>query len=347
MTEKIMVEINGFRQGMILQSQDPGNPVLLFLHGGPGSPEIAFTQDYPTGLDRLFTVCWWEQRGSGLSYSRRIPKSAMTIEQMMDDAIAVTNYLRNRFGKEKIYLMGHSWGSILGLLTVQKSPELFEAYIGMGQVVRQRESECLGYAYMLEQFRAAGNQKMVRKLERFPLDKGGEISMKYLGLRSVGMGKLGIGIMHHSASFLDSVKIVLRYRGYTVREKFKFALGNSFSLKCFLDFLIHSDFSEKVPSLKVPVYIFQGRYDYQVSYALAREFAKGLQAPVKGFYTFENSAHSPCFEEPEIMCRILSRDVLRGKTELADDLERITSEPPAPSSPHCGTPPVAKAKPPG
>lgn len=303
---------------MILQSENIDNPVLLFLHGGPGSPEIAFTQDNPTGLEKLFTVCWWEQRGSGMSYNRHIPAETMTLDQMMADAVAMANYLKKRFGKEKIYVMGHSWGSVLGLMTVQHSPELFEAYIGIGQVVRQEESEKLAYAYMLDQFRAAGNGKMVRKLERFPIDQGADISMKYLGIRSVGMAMLGIGVMHESTSVMDSVKTVLRYKGYTWREKLKFPLGGSFSLKYLWGTVIKNDFGQKVPSLDVPVYILQGRFDYQVSYALAKEFARGLKAPVKGFYTFENSAHSPCFEEPEKMCLILREDVLQGKASMAD-----------------------------
>ena len=88
--EKIFIEVNGIRQGMFLQSENTENPVLLYLHGGPGSPEIAFTQDYPTGLEQLFTVCWWEQRGSGISYSRKVTKETMTIGQMIEDATAVT-----------------------------------------------------------------------------------------------------------------------------------------------------------------------------------------------------------------------------------------------------------------
>ncbi|MFQ7584948.1 MAG: alpha/beta fold hydrolase [[Clostridium] symbiosum] len=214
--EKIFIEVNGIRQGMFLQSENTENPVLLYLHGGPGSPEIAFTQDYPTGLEQLFTVCWWEQRGSGISYSRKVTKETMTIGQMIEDATAVTNYLRRRFGKEKIYVLGHSWGSVLGVLTVQKSPELFHGYIGIGQVVCQSKSECLAYSFMVNEFTAAGDRKMLRRLEKFPIDRGGEVSFQYLAVRSVGMMKLGIGIMHHLDSMSDCIKIVLRYKGYTL-----------------------------------------------------------------------------------------------------------------------------------
>lgn len=320
MYEKIFVEINGMKQGMFLHSENIENPVLLFLHGGAGSPEVAFTQEYPTGLEKIFTVCWWEQRGSGMSYNRKIPKEKMTMEQMIADTIAVTHYLKERFHKEKVYVMGHSWGSLLGVLTVQQAPELFYAYIGIGQVAKQDESERLAYTFMLEEFGKQGNEKMLRKLRKYPIDQGGKISMKYLGTRSGGMMKLGIGIMHHCSSMMECVMMVLRFKGYTWVEKFKYPMGNSFSLKYLWDYVLNLDLLELAPELTVPVYILQGKYDYQVSYVVAKEFAKKLQAPVKGFYTFKNSAHSPCFEEPEKMCDILVKDVLQGKADLADNI---------------------------
>lgn len=316
--EKIFIEVNGTRQGMFLQSADAQNPVLLVLHGGPGSPEIAFTQDYPTGLEKLFTVCWWEQRGSGISYSRRLPKDTLTLEQMISDAIAVTDYLRQRFGKEKVYVLGHSWGSVLGILTAQKSPERFHAYIGTGQVVCQMESERMAYTFMLDKFRAAGNKKMVQRLEKFPFDKGGEISFPYLAVRSEGMAKLGIGVFHNTTSMTDCIKIILHYKGYTWKEKIQYILGGSLAIKYLWGTVLESDFEKQVPQLQIPIYVLQGKYDYQVSYQLAKKYMQSMKAPVKGFYTFENSAHSPCFEEPEKTCRILCEDVLQNKSDLAD-----------------------------
>lgn len=319
MDEKLFVEINGIKQGMLLQSENIENPVMLFLHGGPGSPEIAFTEQYPTGFDKIFTVCWWEQRGSGMSYSRSITKEKMTIEQMVSDTIAVVHYLTKRFNKEKVYVMGHSWGSLLGILAAQQAPQLFHAYIGVGQVAKQLESERLAYSFMLQEFRRANNKKMVHKLEKFPIDKGGEVSLRYLGVRSDGMMKLGIGVMHGCTSMMECVLIVLRFKRYTLKEKFNFAMGSSFSLKCLWDTVLQTNLIKQVPQLKVPVYIFQGKYDFQVSYVIAKEFAMTLNAPVKGFYTFENSAHSPCFEESEKMCHILREDVLQGKVDLSDE----------------------------
>lgn len=319
MREKIFIEINGAKQGMVLLSEDTKNPVLLFLHGGPGSPEIAFTQKYPTGLEKLFTVCWWEQRGSGISYNNKMTPQEMTMEQMISDTIAVTHYLRNRFDKEKIYIMGHSWGSLLGVLTVQQEPAFFHAYIGIGQVAQQDRSERLAYTYMLDEFSKANDKKMISRLKKFPIDNGGDISLKYLGVRSIGMNKLGIGVMHNMTSMLDCIKIVLGYKDYTWGEKFKFPQGSSFSLKCLWDSVLETDLIKQVPHLQVPVYIFQGRHDYQVSYGVAKDFVSVLKAPVKGFYTFENSAHSPCFEEPEKMCQILCVDVLKNQASLSDE----------------------------
>lgn len=319
MDEKIFIEINGARQGMFIKSENTENPVLLFLHGGAGSPEVAFTQKYPTGLEKLFTVCWWEQRGAGISYRHKITPQEMTMEQMISDTITVTNYLRNRFSKNKIYIMGHSWGSLLGVLTVKQQPELFHAYIGIGQVAQQDRSERMAYTYMLEEFCKRNDKKMIRRLKKFPIDDGASISIKYLGVRSTGMNKLGIGVMHGMTSMLDCVSIVFGYKGYTLGEKFKFLLGSGFSLRYLWDTVLRIDLIKEAPDLQVPVYIFQGRYDYQVSYVVAREYAKVLNAPIKGFYTFENSAHSPCFEEPNKMCNIIRVDVLQNQVSLSDE----------------------------
>ena len=168
-SEKLHVSINGVDQGMFIKSKDVMHPVLLFLHGGPGMPEYFLTQSYPTGLEEDFTVVWWDQRGAGLSYNAGIPPETMTVEQLVADTLAVTNYLRNRFGQDKIYLMGHSGGSFIGILAAARAPGLYHAYIGVGQMTYQLESERLAYEYALAQFREHGNMRMVQKLERAPV----------------------------------------------------------------------------------------------------------------------------------------------------------------------------------
>jgi pimeloyl-ACP methyl ester carboxylesterase len=112
---------------MVIKSRDETNPVLLFVHGGPGMPEYFLTQSYPTGLENDFTVAWWDQRGAGLSYHPRIPAKTMTVEQFIADTIGVTNHLRHRFGRHKIYLMAHSWGTFLGIQAAQRAPDLYHS----------------------------------------------------------------------------------------------------------------------------------------------------------------------------------------------------------------------------
>lgn len=153
------------------------------------------------------------------------------------------------------------------------------------------------------------------------MNQGADISLGYVGtIRSSGMMKLGIGIMHHWTSMNESIKVILGAKCYTFSEKIKFALGSGFTLKKLWNAVASISLFERAPELPVPVYVFHGLYDYQVSYQVAREYVQMLKVPVKGFYTFENSAHSPCFEEPDKMIQIIKTDVLHSKTTLADQL---------------------------
>jgi pimeloyl-ACP methyl ester carboxylesterase len=138
-SEKTFINVNGAQQGMIIKSKDASHPVMLYLHGG--MPEYFLTKRYPTGLEDHFTMVWWEQRGSGISYSASIPRETMTLEQLISDTIVVTNYLRHRFHKEKIYLMAHSGGSFIGIHVAAQTPELYHAYIGVAQMSHQLKSE--------------------------------------------------------------------------------------------------------------------------------------------------------------------------------------------------------------
>jgi pimeloyl-ACP methyl ester carboxylesterase len=317
-SEKVFVNINGVEQGMFIMSKDATHPVLLFLHGG--MPDYFLTQKYPTGLEDYFTVVWWEQRGSGLSYSTDIPPETMTVEQLISDTLAVTNYLRHRFGQEKIYLMGHSGGTFIGIQAAARAPELYYAYIGVAQMSYQLKSERLAYEYMLQQFQENGNTRMVRKLEAAPVTMTEGTPDAYLALRDQAMHSLGIGTTHDMHSVITGIFFPsLTFRGYTLLEKVNMWHGKSQSgVSPFWDEMIATDLTIKVPELEIPVYFFGGIYDYTCSYTLAKNYLEKLQAPMKGFYTFEQSAHSPLFEEPEKMLRILLEDVLAGTNNLAD-----------------------------
>ncbi len=318
LSEKIYINLNGVEQGMFIKSKDTKNPVLLYLHGG--MPDYFLTQRHPTGLEDYFTVVWWEQRGAGMSYSSHIPPETMTLEQLVADTLELTNYLRNRFGKDKIYLMGHSGGTFIGIQAAARAPELYYAYIGVAQMSYQLESEKLTYDYMLKRFKEDGNTRMVRKLEAAPVTMAGGTPAAYRALRDPAMHGLGIGTTHDMHSILTGIFLpAWQSRDYTLTEKLNTWRAKAASgIASLWDEMVVTDLRQKVTELAIPVYFFEGVYDYTCSYVLARDYFEKIQAPVKGFYTFEQSAHSPIFEEPAKVQQILCQDVLAGTNNLAD-----------------------------
>lgn len=318
LSEKIFVNINGVEQGMFIESRDTKHPVLLFVHGGPGVPEHFLSERYPTGLENDFTVVWWEQRGAGMSNSARTAAGTITIEQHIADTIDVTNYLRRRFEKDKIYLMAHSWGSFIGIQAAAQAPELYHAYIGIGQMTYQLKSEALAHEYMLQQYRALGNTNMARKLEAARPTLTGPLPAAYDMVRDGAMHTLGIGTTRDMKSIETGVFLRSWLSpDYTIGEKINYWRGK-FSSKPIRNQAFATDLTQVVNRLDLPVYFFHGIYDYTCSYTLAKEYFESLQAPLKGFYTFEQSAHSPIFEEPEKMRQILREEVLTGTTRQAD-----------------------------
>jgi pimeloyl-ACP methyl ester carboxylesterase len=319
-SEKIWVEINSVRQGMFVRSADAAHPALLFLHGGPAMPTYSLEQRYPTGLEQDFTVIWWEQRGAGLSFSSDIPPETMTVEQIIDDTVAVADYLRARFGKDKIYLMGHSWGSFIGIQAAAKAPDRFHAYVGVGQLTNQLASEQLAYEYMLGEYSAQGNARMARKLKTASFTMTVPLPPSYMAIRDAAMHTLGIGTTRDMHSVISGMFLpTWRNREYTLREKLNIWRGkwSVYSPQLWNE-VLRTDITSAVPKLEIPVYFLHGKHDYTTSYALAKAYFQKLEAPLKGFYTYEGSAHSPVFEEPERTRLILRNDVLVGATNLSD-----------------------------
>ena len=220
LVEKVHASINGVEQGMFIRSRDAAHPVLLYLHGGPGMPTYFLNRKYPTGLEEDFTAVWWEQRGAGLSYNPKIPPETMTVEQFIADTLAVTDYLRSRFGKEKIYLMGHSWGSFIGIQAAARAPERYCAYIGVAQMTNQLQSETLAYEHMLQLAKETGNTRLVRKLEAAPPTATAPLPDAYMALRDEAMHSLGVGTTHDMKSVVTGVFLpTWQNPEYTLREK--------------------------------------------------------------------------------------------------------------------------------
>lgn len=324
-SEKSFVSIGGIRQGMFIRSKDIRNPVLLYLHGGPAFPNYFLVEKYNPGLEDYFTVCYWEQRGGGLSYSPEVTIESMTFEQLTFDAIEVSNYLRKRFGKEKIYLMAHSGGTPIAIQAVVKSPEIYHAYLAMAQITNQAASEKIAYKYIKEQYTALGKTKKLEELNKYPVLKADSSIIHFYQsmIRDQSMHELGIGTMRKMKSVFWGVFIpVWMCKAYTIREKIHIWKSKFTFIKKarFVEQLFAYDIPFLFPRLEVPVYFFSGKYDLTVNTDLSEAYFEKLQAPAKGFYIFEHSAHSPLFEESQRMIEIIERDVLNKKAELADYL---------------------------
>jgi len=322
-SEKTFVNIGGVKQGMFIRSKNTDHPVLLYVHGGPAFPNYFLVDKYRPGLEDIFTVCYWEQRGGGLSYSPEVTILSMTFEQLAADAIEVAGYLRNRFGKEKIYLMAHSGGTPIALLSAVRAPQLFHAYIAMAQTTNQLESEKIAYRHLLDEYAALGNKKAVKELLAYDALRADSDTARFFksALRDRSMHELGVGTMREMKSVFWGVFIpVWTCRAYTFREKINIWKAKILFLPKtgIFDELCANDFAERVPSLEIPVYFMSGRYDLTVNIDLAKAYFKKMSAPLKGFYTFEKSAHSPLFEESDRFREILIEDVLKGRNDLAD-----------------------------
>jgi pimeloyl-ACP methyl ester carboxylesterase len=318
-SERVTVEIGGIRQGMVIQSADPSNPVLLFLHGGPGMVEFFMEQEYPTGLHHHFTMVWWEQRGAGMSFSPDIPPETMTMERMIADTIEAADHLRDRFGQERILLFGHSWGAYLGIQVAAEAPDRFVAYVGMAQIVHQLRSEIMAREYMMEAYRARGDARMAERLEAAPVTMEGGTSDAWMRVRDAAMHGLGVGHTHEMRSVVTGIFLPMwRVRAYTLPEKVNIWRGKIWSRPFFWDDLIRDDLSARLTEFDLPVYFLTGRHDYTANAELTRAYFDAIEAPAKGFYLFENSAHSPLFEEPGRATEILLHDVMLGTTALAN-----------------------------
>ncbi len=299
--ELITVPIGGHDQAMMIRGRNTENPVLLYLAGGPGGTDIGAMRADPT-LEQDFVVVTWEQRGAGKSYSALDPVGTLTLEQMVADTIEATNYLRDRFDEDKIYLVGNSWGTTLGVLAVQQHPELFHAYVGTGQMVSQRETDIMFYEDTLAWAERTGNDALAATLRRNgppPYDN----VLNY---------EPAISLEHDWNPYpeLDMSKempATLFVPEYNWMDRINAFRGFLDTFSVLYPQLQDIDFRHDVPSLDVPVYIVIGKHEARGRAVLAKQWFEMLEAPLKEMITFEHSGHRPLFEEPAAFASLMSR----------------------------------------
>jgi len=297
--ESVKVRIGGIDQWLSIRGKDRRNPILLFLHGGPASTAMPEAYTFQTPWEDYFTVVQWDQRGAGKTYranSEEAMAPGMTVEGQVNDAAEVVQYLRQRYGKEKIFLLGHSWGSVLGVHLAQQHPDWFYAYISVGQVVNGRRNEEMGYAFAMREAKAEGNDKAVRELQSIAPYPGTELTLDSVGMRSKWeMYYGGLAYGRKDYQFEDDVEKLSP--DYSQQDLDAMGKGSLFSLDHLLPPLLAVDF-DHVTHFGCPVIVYVGQHDYTTSHELAEQWFNHIQAPSKRLVSFADSAHMMMQEQP-------------------------------------------------
>jgi pimeloyl-ACP methyl ester carboxylesterase len=297
------VKLGGVDQWLIIRGYDVSKPVLLFLSGGPGASEAARFLRFNSELEKHFVVVIWEQRGCGKSYPSLNPKSALTIDQYASDVIELTEILRMRFDEQKIYLVGHSWGTIIGVRAAQARPDLFRAYVGTAQMVDVLETDQVIYEMVLEHSRQAGDTKFVQTLEA-------QGEPPYLGKNPIQLYATLFGreyAVYEAPNIKDPeyrrdgdiLMLMLKQPEYGWLDRVYYLLGLMNTFNAVYPQLQEMDFRLDAPRLDLPVYLMLGRHDMNNPYQIPEEYFNLLEAPSKQLVFFEDSGHGMIWEEAD------------------------------------------------
>ncbi|WEF34125.1 alpha/beta fold hydrolase [Pseudoduganella chitinolytica] len=315
------VRIGGIDQWIAVRGVDRRNPVLLMLHGGPGYVSMPTSWYFQRGWEDFFTVVQWDQRGAGKTYAANDPVvvgPTMTRARMIADAEEMVAWLRREFGKERIYVLGHSWGSSLGIELARRHPDWLHAYIGAGQIVDGPESERRGLRFALDAARRDRNAVAVRELEALGAyaAPGHPVVLRDLYVQRKWLGYYG-GAVHgrrNGSHEGAAARLAPEYSDADLRTLWT---ANDFSAERLLAQTVTLDFSGWT-RFDCPILLFNGRHDRNVSASVAAEWFQQVQAPHKALVWFEHSAHEMFNEEPGKMLAALLQ--ARAIAEKAGDV---------------------------
>jgi proline iminopeptidase len=295
------ITLGNEKQYILIRGENKNNPIILLVHGGPGNSEMPIMRMATEKLINNYTIVIWDQLGSGKSYSLLKDKKSVTKENIENDCIELIDYLRKRFNKDKIYFIGHSWGTVIGIDTIIRIPEKIAGYIGIGQIVNVIPQEEISYDYTLMKAKEENDKNDIKKLEELgkPINGLYKNRVKDLCTQRMLLLKYG-GSLYGKKNYSQVYPILLRFEEYSICDLINYFSGNTLSL----DNIWNSDFAKinyfiQAPEVNVPVYFFVGRHDYQTSFELVESYFNVINAPEKELIWFEKSAHSPLYEETD------------------------------------------------
>jgi pimeloyl-ACP methyl ester carboxylesterase len=310
--EILAIPVGGTKQWITVRGRDRANPILLMIHGGPASPEIPTSWYFQNGWEDYFTVVQWDQRGSGKTYNANDPKviqPTLSLDRIATDAGEVVQYLRSKYGKEKIFVLGHSWGSLVGLTLAQQHPEWLYAYVGMGQVIDGKASERVGYEMTVRAAQAAADPQALSELKAIAPYPNADGSVPLEKIDKERKWSVAYGGLTWGRKDLDYYFGLTKLSpDYTEADLAAIDKGSQLSLGPLLPNLLGFDYSA-VTDWRCPIIIFAGRHDSTTPSSVTAEWFQRIQAPQKKFIWFENSAHMMMVEEPGQMLVHLVEDV--------------------------------------
>jgi proline iminopeptidase len=294
------VRIGNIDQWVSIRGVDRRNPVLLYIHGDPGYVSIPMSWWFARGLEECFTVVQWDQRAAGKTFLLNDPATiapTLTPERMIADAEEMAAWARKEFGKDKIFVLGHSYGSFLGLQLAQRHPEWLYAYIGVCQLIDGPESERRGWRFAMDAARRAGNAEAVRELEAIaPYGGPGRTTpIKDIYIERKWVSYYG-GVMAYRRDNSDDSALAQLSPDYTDQEIDHIWDGNKFATPYLLPEVIALDLTP-IKKLSVPLILFEGRHDRTVNSDVAAAWLDTVKAPEKHLVWFEHSGHMPMTEE--------------------------------------------------
>lgn len=299
------VQIGGMDQCILLRGHNIENPALLWLHGGPGSSQMPVSHAYDSELEKEFVMVHWDQRGAGKSNPPDFDESTITYEQFIADAHQMTGYLKKRLNKEKIYILGHSWGTQPGLELAGRYPDDYYAYIGVSQVVNHEMSDLIAHEWLLGEIQKKDAPRDLKKLKALgepPFADHADF-VTFIRLVDSYGGSFDL-------TFSKLVLIALKSPEYTFKDMLAWLNGSNRGSGQMWYEEIYSSFNaiEKYPELRVPVYFFTGRNDYNTPLVATEKYYRSLDDPAgKQLLVFENSAHTPFLAEPDKFVQALCR----------------------------------------
>jgi proline iminopeptidase len=310
--ELLEIPIGGTKQWISVRGRDRGNPVLLMIHGGPASPEMPSSWFFQNSWEDYFTVVQWDQRGSGKSYNANDPKTiqpTISAQRVIEDAGEVVQFLRKRYEKNKIFVLGHSWGSLVGVSLAHAHPEWLYAYVGTGQMINGKENERVGYANTLRAAEAAGNLSAIAELKAiapYP-QTDGSVPLEKLGKERHWSVVLG-GLTYQRSTYDYYENLFRLSPEYTEQDVAAIDKGSALSLGALIPAILNFNYSDTV-RFQCPIILFEGRHDDTTPAEVAARWFKRVQAPDKKLVWFENSAHMAMVEEPGRFLVHLVQDV--------------------------------------